>query len=57
MECRLKVVICFEELFQSRENHSITESRFHFFKQLTRTHLFEAAQVISNMHYITLVLL
>jgi hypothetical protein len=43
VERRLKIVVRFEELLQSWENHAIAEDIFHFFEQLARKHLLEVA--------------
>ena len=57
MERRLEIIVCFEELLQPRENHSVTEGFFYLLKWFSRTHIHEAIQIISDMHNLCLVFL
>ena len=57
MKCRLEIIVCFEELLQPRENHSVTEGFFYLLKWFSRTHILEAIHIISDMHNFTLVFL
>ena len=57
MKYRLKIIVCFEELLQPRENHSVTEGFFYLLKRFSRVHILEAIQIISDMHNLALVFL